>query len=414
MSIDSEIRDRLHSVVDDTTTPPAFAVTVLRRGRARRRRRTAMAGVVTAAALVGGVLLTPMLGHPADRPAIAGGGVMTDPAAVEWAGSLPEGADPALPYFAYGKLWSEGRGVTLPASVTVAVGPWAVEGGWIVMRGESERDLAWALLSPDGRLTNLPAETYENGLGAARFDVSPDGRQAATDRWLVDVVAMTATELPHAPDVRGQGGYLNSVRPRGFTEEGLVYEAAPYSDGMGTTYLLRSNGSAVRVDLPVGTEIHDNSPGDIAVGFDDDTADTCITSHRLVGTRWVEDGHGCVGEAVGQTGAISPDGRWLITDDLPRVWDLQAGDFAEVDLPRAVAVTRGNALVGGVVWETDDTFLISFADRTSEGEVSPDFDQFVHVVRCQMSTGACELADVVENRVVNDVMSSSEFSFPTS
>ena len=70
--------------------------------------------------------------------------------------------------------------------------------------------------------------------------------------------------------------------------------------------------------------------------------------------------------------------------------------------------------MGGVVWETDDAFLIPFADRTSEGQISPDFDQFVHVVRCRMSTGACELADVIENRVADAVMSSSEFSFPTS
>lgn len=412
---DSQIRDRLHSAVDDTTAPPAFAQIVMTRGRARRRRRTAMAGVLTTAALVGGVLLTPMLDQSTDRSSIAGGGAMADPVAIEWAASLPEGTDPALPYFAYGKLWSEGQSVTLPASVTVAVGPWAVDGGWIVVRGTSEADLAWALLTPDGGLRNLPAETYENGLGGARIDVSPDGRQVATDKWLVDLAAMTATELPHASTGREQGGYLTMARSRAFTEQGLVYEAAPYSDGVPTTYLLQTGGSAVRIDLPADTQISDNSPGDIAVDFDaNDRTDACLTSHRLVGTQWVEDGSGCMGKVLGQQGSISPDGRWLLTDDLPRVWDLQAGSFAEVDLPRAVATSRGDTLMGVAVWETDDAFLIPFTDRTSEGQISPDFDEFVHVVRCRMTTGACELADVIENRVADVVMSSSSFSFPTS
>ena len=145
-----------------------------------------------------------------------------------------------------------------------------------------------------------------------------------------------------------------------------------------------------------------------------DRTDACLTSHRLVGTQWVEDGSGCMGKALGQQGSISPDGRWLLTDDLPRVWDLQAGSFAEVDLPRAVATSRGDTLMGVAVWESDDAFLIPFTDRTSEGQISPDFDEFVHVVRCRMTTGACELADVIENRVADVVMSSSSFSFPTS
>lgn len=67
--------------------------------------------------------------------------------------------------------------------------------------------------------------------------------------------------------------------------------------------------------------------------------------------------------------------------------------------------------MGGVVRETDDSFLVSVADRTSgEGQISPDSDQCVHVVRSRMSTGDCEVADVIENRVVDVVMSSSEFS----
>lgn len=315
-------------------------------------------------------------------------------------------------------LWSAGEWVTLPATVNQTVGPWAVSGGWIVAVGESEHDRAWAVLSPDGSLRNLPPETYERGLGMARFEVSPDGRQAATEGWLVDVVAMTATELPHAPATQDDGDYVNAIRPKSFTEQGLVYEAGPYTAGVATTYLLRPDGSTVRADLPDDTHIPDASPGDIAVDFDyaADNSDTCVTSHRLVDGQWIEDGTGCMGKSLGEAHSISPDGRWLITDDLPRVWDLQAGRFAMIDIPREVVTKRGLGLVGGIVWETDDSFLLPVADRIgAEGGTTWDFDQFVQVVRCTMSTGACERAGVdVENRVVGDVMASTEFRFAAS
>ena len=118
-----------------------------------------------------------------------------------------------------------------------------------------------------------------------------------------------------------------------------------------------------------------------------------------------------MGKSLDEALSISPDGRWLITDDLPRVWDLELGDFATVDMPREVVTSRGDALVGGIVWETADTFLPPVPDRTSEGMVAPDFDQFVRVVRCTMSSGACELAATVEIRVVVDGMSGTECGF---
>ena len=414
MTLDTQLRTRLTSAVDDTTVPPGLAGAALVGGRRRRRRRTTGALALATAAVVGGVLVTPLLGQPDVGPGVASGADLADPVAFDWAAALPEGADPDLPYFAYGKLWAAGQAVTLPASVDASVGPWAVEGGWIVMTGKAEGDLAWALLSPDGGLRALPSETWAGGLGMARFEVSADGRTVATEQWLVDVVAMTATPLPHAPESSDDGTFATQVRPKGFTDQGLVYEAAPYDEGLGTTWLLRPDGSTVRVDLPGDAFIPDGSPGDVSVAYDysADQSDTCITSHRLVDAQWVEDGSGCLGKSLGEALSISPDGRWLVTDDLPRVWDLEGGEFAEVDIPREVVTSRLDSLVGSIVWESADTFLMPVADRTSEGASAPvDFDQFVQVVRCRVSSGACELADFVENRVAGDGMSSTEFRF---
>lgn len=417
MTLDTQFRARLTSAVDDTTVPPGLAGAVLVGGRRRRRRRTTGGLALVTTAVVGGVMLIPMLGGSASGPGIASGGNREDPVAFAWAGSLPQGDDPALPYFADDALWSGGAGLALPASVNVSVGPWAVDGGWIVMTGKNERELAWAMLTPDGGLRDLPAETYSDGLGMARFDVSPDGRQAVTGQWLVDVASMTATRLPHAPPTPDADGYLIEVRPAAFTDQGLVYEAAPFVEGIGVTYLLRPDGSTVAVDLPPSTHIPDGSPGDIAVAYDyaSDNSDTCVTSHRLRDAQWSEDGTGCMGKSLGEGESISPDGRWLITDDLPRVWDLEAGEFATIDLPRDVVTSRGDDLVSGLVWESDDSFLLPVADRTLDYTAGrADFDQSVRVVRCRMSTGACELAVSVENRVVAGPMASTAFRFATS
>ncbi len=416
MTLDTQIRAQLTTAVADTTVPPGLVHAAMAGGRRRRRTRLAGGLVLAGAAVVVGGLLLPGTGPTARDGQVADGGraALADPVAFDWAGSLPEGREPLLPYFAYGRLWSGGESVALPAGVNAAVGPWAVEGGWIVMVGADEGDAAWAMLSPDGGLRDLPAETYQGGLGMARFVVSPDGRQVATEKWLVDIGTMTATELPHSPASPDDGGYVTQVRPKGFTTQGLVYEAAPYDEGIGSTYLMRPDGSTVLVGLPDDTHIPDGSPGDVAVDYDyaADDSDTCVTSHRLVEAQWVEDGTGCMGKSLGEALSISPDGRWLVTDDLPRVWDLQAGEFATVDMPREVVTSRGVGLVGDIVWETADTVLVPVPDRTSVGLTGPvDFDQLVRVVRCRLSTAECELSDVVENRVVVDGMSSTDFRF---
>lgn len=153
----------------------------------------------------------------------------------------------------------------------------------------------------------------------------------------------------------GAGRLPAEVRPKGFTEQGLVYEAGPYAKGIGTTYLLRPDGSTVQVDLPEGAHIPDSSTGDVALrlGYATDISDTCVTSYRLVDAQWVENGTGCMGTSLEEAQTISPDRHWLIIDELPRVWDLQAGEFVTVDMPREVVTSRGNDLVGGIAGESD-------------------------------------------------------------
>lgn len=414
MTLDTQIRRQLASAVEDTTVPPGLARTALSGGRRRRRRRTTGGLALLTAAVVGGAFLVPSLGAPPPQPYASNGGALADPAAFRWAGTLTDGPAAAIPYFAYGRLWSGGASVGLPDSVDVSVGPWAVDGGWIVLTGRAGADMRLAVLGPQGRiLATLPEGP--GGLGdAISVDVSADGTQVAYNGLLVDLPTMDTTELPNS--LPGLDDGTGSVRPRGFTAQGLVYEAAPYAGGVGTTYVLRPDGSAVAAPLPEKTHIPDNSPGDVAVGFDytADEPDTCVTSYHLSGSTWVEDGTGCMGQYLEEALAVSPDGRWLLTDDLPRVWDLQEGEFVSVDIPRKVVASRAPDLVGGIVWETDDTFLLPVADRTSQGATGRvDFDQFVRVVRCRISTGACELANLIENRVVVDGTTSTEFRFPT-
>jgi hypothetical protein len=100
-----------------------------------------------------------------------------------------------------------------------------------------------------------------------------------------------------------------------------------------------------------------------------------------------------MGQYLGEALATSPDHQWLITDDLPRVWNLAEGTWDRVDMPEGIGPEQMMAQGGGAVWEGDDTFLLPIADRWM-GPTSPEptFDQVVQVVRCSLATGECERA----------------------
>lgn len=285
-----------------------------------------------------------------------------------------------------------------------------------MLLGQDEERLSLAVLGADGELRDLPSGTVAEGFGDARVLVSADGRRVAYGRWSVDLATMTATEVPHQPESEEQDGYGTAIRMVGWTEGGLVYEGAPFEQGFGTTWLLADDGTTTQVDPPGRSHISQGGPADVAVSFDytDDESDTCVTTWALDGTAWDEQGTGCMGQYLGEALAVSPDGHYLLTDDLPRVWDLARGEWVEVDVPQAVVDSWGSERwFARPVWEGRDTLLVPVADRWT-GDVLPEpgFDQRVQVVRCTLPTGDCERAgDAQVLRVESTMWGSTEMRF---
>jgi hypothetical protein len=325
-------------------------------------------------------------------------------AGLAWARSLPEGKAPALPFFGEGDaLWSSGRRYDVPPEVNRSMAPREVDGGWLVVLGEDYPDMRLAVLGADGGLTPLPP-------GPGGIDdpnavaVSADGSRVAYDSLLVELPSLDTTELPHAPEQQTQDGYYTDVRVVGFTDQGLVYDASPYEQGLGTSWLLRDDGTTVPLDPP-GHISDDSADSVLDLDYAADNSDTCVTSYVLAGESWDVAGEGCMGQYLGEALATSPDHQWLITDDLPRVWNLAGGAWDRVDMPGGIGPEQMMAQGGGAVWESDDTFLLPIADRWM-GPTSPDptFDQVVQVVRCSLASGECERAGAEQQVHVTSTM----------
>lgn len=412
MTFDTQLRTRLTSAVDDTTVPPGLAGAALNGGRRRRRRRTAGGLALATAAVVGGAMLLPQGGPTLRDTQVADGGTVATMAALRWARSLPEGAAPALPFFGEGGLWSQGQRYDVPAAVDRSIAPRGVAGGWLVHVGDGATGLA--VLGPEGVLLATLPSGPGGADGPSTVGVSADGERVAYASLLVDLTTMDTAELPHTPAQESEDGYATDVRVIGFIDDGLIYQGAPFADGFGTTWLLRDDGSTVQVDPPEG-HIGDGNPADVALAFDyaDDDSDTCTTSYVLREEEWAEDGLGCMGRSLGEALAVSPDHQWLVTDDMPEVWNLQDGAWRRVTMPAGVGKAQMDAQMGGVVWESADSFLLPVADRWS-GTTSPepDFEQQVQVVRCTMSTGSCERAgDEQDVTVTTSMWSTTELKF---
>lgn len=399
MSIDAQLRTQLTSAVEDTTVPPGLARGAMAGGRRRRRRRSravagglALASVAVVATAVA-QLPGPLLGSEGD---VASGASADLADGLEWARSLPQGDAPALPFFGEGGLWSNGQmHDTLGDEVNYGYPPRQVEGGWLVVTGQDEQRLGLAVMSSDGTLRPLPAEASVQGFGDARVAVSADGRRVAHGSWVVDLTTMQATPLPHLPESTSQEGYATEAGVVGFTDEGLVYQGAPFEQGFGTTWLLRDDGTTTEVEPPQDSHISQGGPADVAVRYDyvaSDT-DTCMTTYVLRDTAWKKLRNACMGQALGEALAVSPEAEWLLTDDLPRVWSIADGRWDRLDMPVGLGRAQMEAQRGGAVWEGDDTFLLPFADRwTGPTSPEPEFVQHVQVVRCSLVTLACERA----------------------
>lgn len=414
MSIDSQIRDRLHSAVDDTTAPPAFARTVMRRGRARRRRRNA-AGVLAAAGViaVGSTFVIP--DSPTAREGqVANGGQRFD-AAMAWAQRLPKGANAKLPYYGEGGLRDGDTVVPLPEGIATVVAPQRARGGWVVALAPMENALAPAVLASDGSIRTLPAAPFGDGSADATIAVSPDGSQVAYGDRVVDLATLDTTEIPHNPAYEpiADPGHDQSIRLNGFTDQGLVYRGSPTTKGWGTTWLLKGDGTTVEIEPPTDSHIPQGGPADFAISYDyTEKANTCTTSFWLIGAAWQEQGTGCMGSYLSEAVDVSPDRRWLLTDHLPRVWNLSNDGFTEVDIPRDL-VSNGEGWMGNAGWESNDSFLLALVDqRMGAYTVSEPVKQQLQIVRCTISTGTCERAGDLQHLMVSgEVWGTSEVTF---
>ncbi|QSR29493.1 hypothetical protein CFI00_03025 [Nocardioides sp. S5] len=419
MSIDAQLRRQLTSAVEDTTVPPGLARGAIAGGRRRRRGRAVAGGLALASVAVVATAVVqlpgPLLGSEGD---VASGASADLAEGLEWARSLPQGEAPALPFFGEGGLWSNGQmHDTLGDEVNYGYPPRQVEGGWLVVTGQDEERLGLAVMASDGSLRRLPGGSFVAGVVDTRSTaVSADGRRVAYRDLVVDLDTMDLTELPHRPAGEvGADDYGTEIRIIGFTDDGLVYQGAPFEQRKGSTWLLRDDGTTAAVEPPPDSHISQGGPADVAVRYDyvAGNTDTCMTTYRLRDTTWEEWRSGCMGEKLGEALAVSPGAEWLLTDDLPRVWSIADGRWDRLDMPVGLGRAQLEAQRGGAVWEGDDTFLLPFADRwTGPTSPEPEFVQHVQVVRCSLVTLACERAgDEQYLPVVTTMWSSGQLTF---
>lgn len=404
---DALLGRRMRAAVDDVHPAPSYAGTVLRAGRARRRRRQGVVAAFVAVVMVGSgaALLGPGALPGADGPGVAeDGGAGPDAAALAWARDLPEGPAAGLPFFGGGGLRDGDHVVALPDEVSRSGHPQRVQGGWVVVLGASMAALEPAVLSPDGSLRRLPPYPFTGDSMDPTVLVSPDGGRVAYGDRVVDLASGDLTTIPHdrAHDPDAHPDDVTVVDLVAWGDEGLVYRGSPSRKGWGTTWLLRDDGSTTRL-LPADDprSVEGGGVADVVLELDySRKGDTCSTASRLEGTDWVEQPTHCMGRHLGEALDLSPDGRLLLTDDLPEVWDLEKGEWTEVDLPRDIVEGWGEGWMSMAGWESPDTLLLPVADRWPGWEpVVEPFDQHLQVVRCRMSTGECERAG--EEQVVH-------------
>ncbi|WP_248580142.1 hypothetical protein [Nocardioides sp. InS609-2] len=392
--MDTQLEERmkrdLFNVTRAVEAPVGFAHEALRLGRQRRRRRTGTLIACGAVAAFTGAMLVPALGSEGGRRIASDPASKVPSAQLEWARSLPQGPMPALPMWTDDGLRDGETRVVVDGRVDTARPAQRVVGGWLVMLRTDAPELAPAVLSADGALRPLAPYPDEVNGGTGVAFVSPDGREVAYGNRVVDVVTDDLTDIPHDPLLleRPSLKYANSLVIAGWSDEGLVYSGVPTSEGMGTEWLLRPDGSTVRLGAP-GSDVRSSAGGTagLAMTYDyGEKQNTCTTSYALRDAKWLKGATGCLGRYLGESLDLSPDGRWLLTDDLPELWDVQNGEWTSFDAPGDVLADDHFEWLGAAGWESDDALLIPLNDGETAGK------QTIQVVRCTVSTGACEKA----------------------
>lgn len=384
MTIDPLIRERLRAAVDQDVVPPGFPQLAVRRGRRRRARRYALAGLA-AAVVVGASSAAVLLPSGSDKR--SADVAATHESALAWARSLPQGPPSGIAFFAAGSLRDGDQVVPVPDGVITGsptMGPHRVTGGWLVVLGVAAK-LEPAVLSPDGSLRELPPWQYPRDSVDATVVVSEDGTRVAYGDQVLDVATGGTMEIPKRRS--------EVVRLIGFGREGLVYQLTAARGGNSATWLLRPDGTPAEIALPDGAYLTPSRPADVALSHPDpDSEGGCLVSFTLVDEEWVERAPGCGDRAPGETADVSPDGRWVITQDLPEVWDLVDGDFRTVDVPRDTWERWGYPLFGFAGWESADTLVLTAMAPPDPLRESTSASVAVQLVRCRMSGGECEKA----------------------
>ncbi|WP_426242675.1 hypothetical protein [Nocardioides sp. LHG3406-4] len=392
--MNTQIEDRftrdLRAAVDGVEAAVGFADQALQAGRRRRRRRTSALVAGSAVAVVAGLLVVPGMGPDRELGPVTGSAAADPSAQLAWARSLPEGLEPGLPMFTDAGLRDGTAMVEVPGNVDKSRPAQRVSGGWLVMLRTDAPEMAPAVLTPDGGLRALPAYRDNQGGGWSPAFVSPDGVQVAYGNRVVNVETLDLSEIPHDPAVVEEPSttWATGLRISGWTDEGLVYRGAPTFEGLGTEWLLRPDGSTVELGGPESLifSIGHGAAG-YALTYDySEKSNTCATLSRVTPVAWEEEATHCMGRYLGEALDLSPDGRWLLTDDLPEIWDVRNGKWVSLDAPADVLADDDLEWLGAVGWETDDTLLIPLNGGEGAGK------QTIQVVRCAVSTGACEKA----------------------
>ena len=379
MTLDTLLRTQLTSAVEDTTVPPGLARAALAGGRRRRRRRRAGRAVALAtAAVVGGALLAPgRRPARAERPAGRRRRHRHEQGRPRLGAVAAAGSGPGVPFFADGGLWADGQLYALPASVNHAYPPRTVD-GWLARagRGRTRSDLGLAVLSPDGRCATCRPRPTSRDSATRGSRCRPTAAGSPTERGSWTSTTMQATPAAAPAGVRTEGGYITRSGRSASPTQGLVYEGAPFDAGLRhAPSCCATDGSTVarstRPTQPHRRRLARRRRRRLRLRRrrHRHVRHVVRLRRRAVG-RGRARLHGAAPSA--RHSSISPDGRWLITDDLPRVWDLQEGEWRGVDMPRERRhVAQMDAHVGGVVWETADSFLLPVADRMVQGMSRP-------------------------------------------
>jgi len=373
---------RQELVRHESLTPPAseLAARVVADARRVERRRAWMVAVgatAAAAAIVGGSILVGGLDRASRSdvpPAGSSSGATSRPDDTSspavllpgmWAGTLPIGDPPEVPYGTRTHLYlPSGQVVDLHASGSAMIGQTVA--GTVVLVEQDDRDQGgafrswYAVVLTDGTVTQLD-DGRLTGDRVQEAVVSPDGRWFADGRIFDMTTGQIAGVLPDQADI------IIS-----WTPVGIVY-------GAGHARYLWSPGGPAPVKLA-------GWGGDYANGAHAGIGhrDGCNAVLRLAADGSEEQ----VSRHCGaQLMTVSPSGTWALTRELVAI-DTATGE----QHPLAGAPVRSLGFQFDDYWLDENELLLSVpaGGYQPDGESAPSDSAIL--VRCRLETATCERA----------------------